>query len=165
MTNYSELPGARIHALQRAHRYAIQTAAGAAGLEDLGSPMLLIILRNWGEGREPPTQRDLAQAFHVTPATVAMSLKSLERCGYVEKREDPRDQRCKRVSLTEKGREAVDTCLRVFAQVDEKMLAGFTDAEKEQLAAYHRRMLDNIKGAGLHTECPLERMECECSKL
>lgn len=165
MTPYSELPGALIHALQRAHRYAIQSAAGAAGLEDLGSPMILIILRSWGEEREQPTQRDLAQAFHVTPATVAMSLKSLERCGYVEKREDPRDQRCKRVSLTEKGREAVDTCLRVFAQVDEKMLAGFSDAEKEQLAAYHRRMLENIQGAGLHMDGALEGMGCGCSKL
>ena len=85
------MPGAMLHALHRAHRHAVQTAASSVGLEDLGSPMILMILQDWEADQEPPTQRELADAFHVTPATVAVSLKSLERGGYVAKTADSRD--------------------------------------------------------------------------
>ena len=82
-------PGMLFHIVHRAHMNAVQSAISAAGLGDLGAPMILMLLRDWDQGREAPAQRELADAFHVTPATIAMSLKSLERGGYVEKTTDP----------------------------------------------------------------------------
>ena len=158
------MPGAMLHALHRAHRHAVQTAASSVGLEDLGSPMILMILQDWEADQEPPTQRELADAFHVTPATVAVSLKSLERGGYVAKTADSRDQRCKRVTITEKGCGAVETYRRIFEWLDRKMLEDFSLEEREQLSAYHLRMLDNIKKAGFDLDNPFERMGCKCSK-
>ena len=70
-------PGMLFHIVHRAHMNAVQSAISAAGLGDLGAPMILMLLRDWDQGREAPAQRELADAFHVTPATIAMSLKSL----------------------------------------------------------------------------------------
>ena len=108
-------PGMMFHILHRAHANAVQANISAAGLADLGSPLILLLLRDWDQSRGAPAQRDLADAFHVTPATMAMSLKTLERGGYVEKTTDRQDQRCKRVAITGKGRAAVDTCQQIFA--------------------------------------------------
>ena len=73
-----------------------------------------------------------------------MSLKSLERLGYVEKRLDDRDNRRNRVAITEKGEAAVKQCHEVFAEVDRRMLEGFDLQEKEELDRLHRKMLENL---------------------
>lgn len=155
-------PGMMFHILHRAHANAVQANISAAGLADLGSPLILLLLRDWDQSRGAPAQRDLADAFHVTPATMAMSLKTLERGGYVEKTTDRQDQRCKRVAITGKGRAAVDTCQHIFAWIDRQMLDGFTPEERAQLHAYQLRMLSNIQKVGGTLDNPCERMECQC---
>ena len=83
-----KMPGILFHALHRAHQKRAQAQLNAGGLEDLGSPPMLFLIRHWSEQGKLASQKELADALHVTPATVAMSLKSLERSGYVEKRGD-----------------------------------------------------------------------------
>lgn len=102
-------------------------------------------------------QRELSDALRVSPATVAVSLKSLERGGYIEKRPVAGDQRRKAVRLTAKGEAAVQRCFQVFHHVDETMFQGFTPEEREQVIAFHMRMLKNLRG-----EFPPERMNCQC---
>ena len=102
-----KMPGILFHALHRAHQKRAQAQLNAGGLEDLGSPPMLFLIRHWSEQGKLASQKELADALHVTPATVAMSLKSLERSGYVEKRGDPSDQRCKRIAITPKGSRAL----------------------------------------------------------
>ena len=94
------------------------------------------------------TQKKLAELLHVSPATVANSLKSLERGGYVRKEADPADARCNRVFLTDRGRRAVQECAEVFDAVDQQVLRGFSPGELEQLRSFHQRMLDNLRQIG-----------------
>ena len=86
----------------------LQAELTAHGLDDLGSPPILFVIRDWEKTGRLASQKELADALHISPATMAVSLKSLERGGYVEKRGDPADQRCKRVAITEKGRETME---------------------------------------------------------
>lgn len=130
--------------LHRVHRFVVRTELARAGLDDLGSPAMLISLKQQFSGEERPSQRQLAQVLSVTPATVAMTLKSLQRCGYIEKYPDPRDQRCKRIGMTEKGLAAVKVCEEIFFQANERVFEGFTPEENAQVEGYHQRMLDNI---------------------
>lgn len=165
MEQKHKVPGILFHSLHRAHHNAIKTELIASGLEDLGSPMLLFILERQGEDGEIPAQKELADMLRVSPATVAVSLKSLERSGYVEKRADPTDQRCKRVTITPKGIRAVETCYAVFKHVEERMFEGFCEEECRQLNDYHWKMLCNLRGdQGPKVEYPLERMDDPCSK-
>ena len=72
--------------LHQARQNAIQAELAAAGLQEIGHPMLLCVLGITGErrlGTPVRTQRELARLLHVSPAAVTTSLKSLERKGYI----------------------------------------------------------------------------------
>ena len=87
----------------------------------------------------------MAELLHISPAAVANSLKSLERGGYVRREPGQKDARRNRVMLTDKGRAAVEGCQAAFQAVSERMLAGFTREERDQLLALRRRMLENLR--------------------
>ena len=150
-----ELPGITFQAVARVRRQLILTELAGRGLGDLGNPVLLFLLKD-REGRVS-SQRELSDALRISPASVAVSLKSLERGGYVEKLPDAADQRRKSVRLTGKGRSAIGTCVQVFQLVDQRMFEGFTAHEMEQVRAFQLRMLHNLR------DClPAERMDCSC---
>ena len=132
--------------LNQAHRAAIQSELNAAGLGEVGHPMLMSILQSAQENPEGQcqAQRELAGLLHVSPAAVANSLKCLERDGYIRREPWPKDARCNRVMLTEKGTAAVEGCRDIFCRVSQRMMAGFSPEELEQLARFQRRMLDNL---------------------
>ena len=139
------MPGLLFHALHRAYMNAVQTELHARGLSDLGSPMILFILDHHGDHGEIASQRELAQTLRVSQATIATSLKSLERLGYVEKRLDDQDNRRNRVAITPKGEAAVKQCFEVFNEVDRRMTEGLSAQEREELDRLQHRMLDNLR--------------------
>lgn len=143
-----EMPSLLFHTLHRTHVNALQAELNARGLSDLGSPMILFILDHHGDQGEIASQRELAQVLRVSPATIATSLKSLERMGYVEKRVDQNDARRKRVIITEKGIMAVKQCNEAFAEIDRRMMEGFTSQEQEDLNRLHKKMFDNLTARG-----------------
>lgn len=138
------------HQLHQAHRNAIQAELNAAGLQEVGHPLLLCILRSGGDrcpGGKVQAQRELAELLNVSPAAVATSLKSLEKKGYVCRQPGPGDARCNRVLLTEKGQKAVDDCFVCLRRATDRMYAGFTEAEQATLRDFYLRMLDNLHPA------------------
>lgn len=144
-----------LHRLGRAHHNAISAQMSRSALSDVGNPMLLFILAQAMEQADKlvPSQKHLAQRLHVSPATVANSLKSLERGGYVRKRPDPADARRNQVYITHKGRQAVTRCVQIFQAVDAQTLVGFSPEEQEQLRRFHLRMLDNLSQIGGDQSC------------
>lgn len=142
------------HDVHRAHHNAMLAALAAQGLQDLGQPRVLFVLDGLKDGGA--TQRELAESVHVSPATMTASLKSLERQGYVTKHSDDADGRCKRVFLTQKGRDAVSRCKAAFDHVDKHLYAGFEPEEVERLKQDYRHMLANLYAIGgdRSPECP-----------
>lgn len=132
--------------MNQAHRAAVQGELNAAGLGEVGHPMLMSILQSAGDDPEGQchAQRDLANLLHVSPAAVANSLKCLERDGYIRREPWAQDARRNRVILTEKGAAAVEGCRDVFRRVSDRMLAGFSSEELALLAQFQRRMIDNL---------------------
>ena len=150
-----DLPGITFQGLARARKQLMLTELVGRGLGDLGNPVLLFLLQE-REGAVS-SQRELSDAMHISPASVAVSLKSLERGGYVEKLPGEADQRRKAVRLTDKGRAALAACHQIFREVDRRMFGGFTPEEMEQVRAFQLRMLHNLRGA-----LPAERMNGSC---
>jgi len=132
--------------INQAHRTAVQAELAAAGLSEIGHPMLLSILKSGGEDSacQCGAQRELAELLHISPAAVASSLKSLEKSGYIRREPGQEDARRNRVLLTEKGRQAVEGCDRAFESVSRQMLAGFSQEEQELLLSFRQRMLHNL---------------------
>lgn len=142
-------PDFLFHALTRAHFNAQMTGLKSRGLLNLGSPKILFMLMDLSERNQPaPSQKELADMLRISPATIAASLKSLEKAGYVSRHIDERDSRRNRISITEAGLQALRTSREVFDSVDQYMFHGFSQAEREQVYAFHRRMLDNLYQIG-----------------
>lgn len=157
MDEREDRPSILMHALFHSRRQAIQTELIRLDLRDLGQPMILFMLRERGRGGRVAAQRELADALHVSPATIAVSLRSLERAGYVEKRLDEADQRRKTVQLTPKGDLAISKCIQAYRRVDDSMFLGFSPEELQELRSYHMRMLRNLQ-----EKLPPERRGCPC---
>lgn len=151
------MPGILFQSVERARKQAIQTELSRRGLGTLGQPMILFLLKDKGREGRIAAQKELSDAMQVSPATVAVSLKSLEREGYVEKLADETDQRRKAVRLTPKGEAAIQRCVQVFEAVDQSMFEGFRPEETRQACGYLMRMLHNLRG-----DLPPERMNCQC---
>lgn len=137
-------PSILFHMLHHAHKRQVAAEQRARGVADMGAPMLLMTLFHADCNGEALSQRELARRLRLSPATVAVSLKTMERCGYVSREVDGRDARRNLVTITEKGREAVELCGHSFRAADEQMLSDFTPEEKEQLTGFFVRMLKNL---------------------
>ncbi|MGN0243409.1 MAG: MarR family winged helix-turn-helix transcriptional regulator [Lachnospiraceae bacterium] len=90
------------------------------------------------------TQKDIAMELEVSPANVATLMKKLERNGYLMRIVDAEDNRCNQVSLTAKGCEVVKKSREIFGKVDEKMYAGLTEVQIQQLYEILKKMNDNL---------------------
>lgn len=141
--------GILLHQLMRAHHNACMAALARQGLRDVGSPRLLMeLFRYPDDPAQAPTQKELADRLHSAPPTIAASLKVLERQGYVARRTDEKDTRRNRISITQKGRDAIAQGMAAFQQVDEHMYRGLSPHDREQVELLLARMLENLYQIG-----------------
>ena len=141
--------GILLQQLMRAHHNACMAALARRGVRDVGSPRLLWALSRYPDDpARAPTQKELADKLHSAPPTVAASLKVLERQGYVERRTDQKDTRRNRISITQKGRDAIAQSMDAFRQVDGHMYHGFSPEERALADALFSRMLENLYQIG-----------------
>lgn len=133
--------------INHAHRSAVSEELSRRGLSEIGHPMLLTILEGYqSDDPEGHAQRDLAELLHISPAAVANSLKSLERGGYVRREPGQKDAGANRGDADRQGdARRWRGCQAAFQAVSERMLAGFTREERDQLLALRRRMLENLR--------------------
>ena len=141
--------GMRLHQLMRAHHNACAAALVRQGLRDIGYPRLLWELSRYPDDpAQAPTQKELADRLRSAPPTIAASLKVLERQGYVKRRVDQADTRRNRISITRKGRDAIQSGMAAFQQVDDYMYHGFSPQEREMMSGLLQRMLENLYQIG-----------------
>lgn len=104
------------------------------------------------------TQQELADELRVTPASVALSTKRLEKAGLVEKRADENDRRRNRLYATEEGRQLAASRRRCFDELDAAMLHGLTSEELCTLRALLDRLIENL-GASADDGLPMPPRE------
>lgn len=138
MHSYREIVGKLIQ-LNALKRISTHRAASEIGLYD-GQMPLLETLERYG----CLTQKALADRLHVSPASVAVSIKRMQKCGIVDKLPSEDDLRYNRVMLTEKGRDLTRRTRELFDHLDEELFAGFSEEECEQLYGYLCRMTHNL---------------------
>lgn len=111
------------------------------------------------ECNENCTQADIAEMLGVTPASVATSTKRLQKAGLVTKTVDAENLRCKRLALTDKGREAITRHMSFFDDYDKLVFEDFSEEEKERLTQYLNRIADKmreIEGIDIDFSNPIE---------
>jgi len=123
----------------RQHFTRLHTLMDQIGLFRGQPPVLHQLWENEGIN-----QTELAERLHLAPATVTKMVQRMELAGLIERRADPADQRITRVYLTAAGRDVQDAVRQRERQIGEEALAGFSQAEKSQLAGFLGRMRDNL---------------------
>lgn len=102
---------------------------------------LLMILNH----RPSCSQVELAEKFDVSAAAIAVSLKKLEKGGYITREAAHSDNRINQVNITEKGKAVIQESIRVFQEVDRCFFEGFTDEEVERFRQYMERVYRNME--------------------
>ena len=90
------------------------------------------------------SQADIARSMDISPATIAVSLKKLEKGGYIHKVMDEADNRFNQITVTEKGNQVVEQSKRIFEATDRKVLKGFSEAEKATLSLLLQKLDVNL---------------------
>lgn len=134
-------------------RRNILQRGGETGLHPSQLPILEALVHN-----PDCTQQELADLLHVTPASVALSTKRLEKAGLIEKRADKTDKRRNRLCITEKGRQLSLDHRRRMDAVDTDMLQSFSEEEKQTLCALLDRLIENL---GASAENGLPCLPCD----
>ena len=105
-----------------------------------GQPPLLFAL-HCNDGL---SQKELADKIKITPATITVMLKRMEKSDLVIRRQDDEDQRISRVYLTEKGKEVCKELKGVMSSLNEECFRNFTNEEKILLRRLLLQVRDNL---------------------
>jgi DNA-binding MarR family transcriptional regulator len=89
---------------------------------------------------------DFAGSLMLTSSGTTKRLDRLERAGLIARESDPDDRRGVLISLTPKGREAVEDALVAHMENERRLLAGLTTAEQRQLADLLRKLQLSLDG-------------------
>jgi DNA-binding MarR family transcriptional regulator len=112
-----------------------------AGFPDL-RPAHSSLLRNMSEGGSRITE--LAAHAQMTKQSMGYLADSLAAAGYVALEPDPTDGRAKRVQLTDKGRAAGNTLVRLSAEIEQEFAALIGAPEMAQLRDLLERLTDRL---------------------
>lgn len=94
------------------------------------------------------SQKELAELEDVSTAAIAVSLKKLEKGGYVERVVDAKDNRSNNIRITEKGQNVVRQSIHIFQDVEKQTFADFSEEEKLQFLGFLERACKNIRQSG-----------------
>ena len=92
------------------------------------------------------TQKNIAEFFNVTPASIALSTKRLQKAGYLEKKTDERNLRCNSLHVTEQGKNVSRRWREKLDIYMQSMFSGFTQDELETFCSFLKRMNENTSG-------------------
>ena len=106
-----------------------------------GQPRILRYL----ELHEGCIQRELCDNCFLEPASVSSILEKMEREGMIERRYKSGNHRSIEVFLTQRGHECISYVKSVHQLLEDEYFDGFSRNEKEQVADYLKRILDNMR--------------------
>ncbi len=127
------------HAYHCNHRNIVDARFREKGIY-FGQPPILKYLSE----HENATQKEIAEFLHISPPSVATSLKRMEESGLVVRLENKKDARRNTVKLTKKGKELHLFAENTFMRIDDIAYKGFTEEEMDLMVNFIERMNTNL---------------------
>lgn len=94
------------------------------------------------------SQKEISQALGISPPTVAVSIKRLEKAGIIERKADEKDQRLSRIYLTEEGKSVTRKARECIKEKEEALIKGFSESEVCLLRRFFLQMIQNLEEDG-----------------
>jgi len=131
--------------LQLAHSAKHVGRAFNDALADVGGSMPMWFILTNLKGEEWRTQHELARALHIEGPTLTRHIDGLEEEGLVVRRRDTSDRRAVSVELTDAGRTKHAEMLRAVQAFNQRLLAGFSSDELDELQALLGKLEQNAR--------------------
>jgi DNA-binding MarR family transcriptional regulator len=136
---------ARLSALLR-HLFLYDRGNMLRVLEESGLSMTqtkaLLELSGLGEDAEPRQVSDLAETFGVSAPSMSRAVDALVKKGLATRVEDTEDRRVRRVAITSKGKNLVNTLLVIRQAGMEAFAASLSAAQRRKLDAAVDSLMD-----------------------
>ena len=139
MKNNVEKVRASFRAYHCNHRNIIDKNFRENGIYFGQPPILKYLSEN-----DNATQKEIADFLHISPPSVATSLKRMEDSGLVVRLENKCDARRNTVKLTKKGKELFLFAENTFMRIDDVAYKGFTEEEMDLMVSFFERMNKNL---------------------
>jgi DNA-binding MarR family transcriptional regulator len=111
-------------------------------------PILVYIVENEG-----CTQTDIAKKMGVSPASIALSTRRLQKAGLIHKKADECNLRCNMLFITEKGQQAIEVCQKELNGFLDLLFGDFSQEDIDQLGSLLDHMIRNMIDV---TETPID---------
>lgn len=131
--------GPRISMIARFQKRVFNKAAAEEGLFS-GQHKIIMILKRDGYS----TIGDLAKETATTASTVSVSIKRMEKSGFVARRSSKDDARKSEIYLTKKGEKAPEHIKAKMKSEEDMITEGFSEQEKLMLSDMLDRIIDNF---------------------
>jgi DNA-binding MarR family transcriptional regulator len=138
--------------LERAVRAAIADLVRPYGLTTLQYTTLSVLGR-----RDGLSNAQLARRSYMTPQSMSEVIAALEREGLIVRAPHPDHRRVYPARLTAKGRGVLAACEDAVVEMEERMMAGLSSAERSQLLLVLKRCVRAL-GAGF-PDAPAQRLQ------
>jgi DNA-binding MarR family transcriptional regulator len=135
----AEFAGQLFFRLWRASHTRVTEAFERVGL----TPALFAVL-NYLAAQEGSTQRAIGTAMGIDPSTMVSIVDGLQAEGLASRRPHPTDRRAHAVTITTKGRRALERARRMAKRAEDEVLSGLSAAEREQLMGLMRQALEAV---------------------
>jgi DNA-binding MarR family transcriptional regulator len=113
--------------------------------ELLGMRLRQFLVLSYLSERSPSRQQDLCETLMLDANNCVLLLNELEDAGWTERKRDTGDRRRHVVEITPAGREALQVARRAQSSLEDEVLAGLDEEEREQLRALLRKTLVRLQ--------------------
>ena len=117
-----------------------------AGFDDLVPAHLNVLQYPGPENRRPS---DLAAETRMSKQAMSYLLGQMEALGYLERRDDPADNRSRRIRLTPRGRRAIAAIRRTVAEIEAEWAAELGKQDFDRLRELLGRLGELAAADGL----------------
>lgn len=128
-----------VHVLTHSTRTRLDARLAGLGLSAFQSTLLSVIARNEGL-----SSSRLSRRFHVTPQAMGETIATLERRGFIERRDDPADRKILLLLLTPAGAEVVAAAEKIVGEFERSLLDGFPREDVERMREMISAMLAKL---------------------
>jgi DNA-binding MarR family transcriptional regulator len=94
---------------------------------------------------DPLPLTELAETLSLSLPAVSRAIEALQQRGYVERREDDRDRRVKRVRITASGRRVLTRLMEIRLKMLERFAATLSDEERRDLSAALAPIVERVR--------------------
>lgn len=105
-----------------------------------GQPKVLDHLRY----HDGVSQKEIANACHIEPASLTSILNRMEKQGMIERRTLNGNRRSYHIFLTDHGKKLSESIESAFLSLEKEVFSGISDVEKEQFLDTFEKLYENI---------------------